>query len=143
LTPAGEAELESIGRGLAATGSGVRLVVTSPARRCRQSAEILAAALGLPPERLRPLDELAGGVPAARLRQQLRGLADEAPLLAVGHEPQLVELAAALLGGPAVLHFACGACASFELQRGGPKAAARLEWLLTPSQLVRLAGPEA
>jgi len=58
LTPLGERQSSRVGEMLA--GKGVKLVVTSPAGRARESAEKIAAALGAAPvrveRRLRPLD---------------------------------------------------------------------------------------
>jgi len=58
LTPLGERQSSRVGDILA--GKGVKLVVTSPAGRARESAEKIAAALGAAPARvdarLRPLD---------------------------------------------------------------------------------------
>lgn len=58
LTPLGERQSSKVGQILAS--KGVKLVVTSPAGRARESAEKIAAALGTAPvrveTRLRPLD---------------------------------------------------------------------------------------
>ena len=58
LTPLGEAQARKVGEILA--GHGVKLVLTSPAGRARESAEKIAAALGAAPPRvearLRPLE---------------------------------------------------------------------------------------
>jgi probable phosphoglycerate mutase len=58
LTPLGEAQARKVGEILA--GQGVKLVLTSPAGRARESAEKIAAAVGAAPvrveTRLRPLD---------------------------------------------------------------------------------------
>jgi broad specificity phosphatase PhoE len=58
LTPLGERQASRVGEILA--GKGVKLVVTSPAGRARESAEKIAAGLGVAPvrvdARLRPLD---------------------------------------------------------------------------------------
>jgi broad specificity phosphatase PhoE len=50
LTPLGEAQARKVGEILA--GHGVKLVVTSPAGRARESAEKIAAALGAAPPRV-------------------------------------------------------------------------------------------
>jgi probable phosphoglycerate mutase len=56
LTPLGEAQARKVGEILA--GQGVKLVLTSPAGRAKESAEKIAAALGAAPirARLRPLE---------------------------------------------------------------------------------------
>jgi ribonuclease H / adenosylcobalamin/alpha-ribazole phosphatase len=58
LTPLGEAQVRKAGEVLA--GRGVKLVLSSPAGRARESAEKIAAAIGAAPvrveSRLRPLD---------------------------------------------------------------------------------------
>jgi probable phosphoglycerate mutase len=63
LTTLGEAQARKVGAVLA--GRSVRLVLTSPARRARESAEKIAAAIGAPPvrveARIRPLERGTDG----------------------------------------------------------------------------------
>lgn len=113
-------------------------MLTSPARRAEQTADIVAAHLGLERE-IAPW--LACGMRPAEAVRRLREHADEAAVLLVGHEPDLGSLAAFLLGLPAGDRIAIrkasltGMTVS-ALQEGG----ARLEFLVPCRWMER--GPE-
>lgn len=103
LTSDGARRARDVGRALAALEPGISRIVTSPYRRARQTAEAVAAALGLEsaltesralepdrdPEDI--LHEVAGG-----------SAAGEGDVLVVGHQPHLGELLGLLVGGPGV-----------------------------------------
>jgi phosphohistidine phosphatase SixA len=136
LTPAGAAQLGDAARGLARLDLGIRRIVSSPARRCRESAAIVAHALGV--ETVQALPDLALGAPVDAAVDQL--LRPGVPTLAVGHAPDLGLIAAELLGGPAALHFDVGGAAGLEVEPNGRRAA--LVWLLPGSVLVALGVPQ-
>jgi phosphohistidine phosphatase len=134
LTSRGESRMRRAAAGLARLERGIERVYTSPATRCVESARLLAAALGLRGEPAR-LDALApGGAPVEALRPLARDHGNAAVAL-VGHEPELAEFAASLLGAAAgTLSFKkAGACA-LELVEDG-RLAARLRWWLRPAAL--------
>ena len=137
LTPEGEAEVEDAAHGLARLEVRPKIVLTSPARRCRATAEIVARELGVQDGALRVVDALAAGTPPARLLQQLATIGAVDGLLLVGHEPDLMALASILVAGaaPVSLRFQCGGCACFEIDGLPPAGPAVLHWLLTPAQL--------
>jgi phosphohistidine phosphatase len=141
LTSGGAETLERVGRGLARVGVAPAWVLASPALRCRQSAEILAAALGVPAAHQRVAAELAVGEPVERLWDPLAAHADAAALLVVGHEPQLAAAARVLLGGRAAVRFEPGGGACFAWRASARRDGAALEWWMTPSQLAGLAAP--
>jgi phosphohistidine phosphatase len=115
LTPAGRAEAEAAGRRLAALDSRPQLLLTSPARRARGTADIIARRLGLGAA---PMQEdatlYAGAVPALRAAI---GRTDAAIgcLLLVGHNPGLSELATALDADGAGVALATGAFVRLDL----------------------------
>jgi len=132
LTPTGEAMMRAGARPLARLDLGIARIVTSPARRCRDSAALVGAALG--DARIEVAAELAlGASPAAALDRLLD--ADTATL-AVGHAPDLGAIASELLGGEATLWFDCGAAAGLEVEPDGRRAA--LAWLLPAAVLAAL-----
>jgi len=115
-------------------------IATSPLRRARETAEILAAACVEAPRRS-SLDVLRpGGSPLDVLRE-LRAVEGAGTLAVIGHEPDLSLLASYLLSGSEhpFLRFKKGGAALLDLPRGLRGAGASLEWLLTPSQLRALA----
>lgn len=109
-------------------------LLTSPLRRAHQTAE-LAVAAGLAPG-LRVAEALAPGGDALPLLQQAAGVGR---LALVGHEPDLGDLAARLIGAPAgalVLRKAGVALLQREVAEPSPHARWRLRLLLGPAQLL-------
>ena len=117
-------------------------ILSSPYRRAAQTAEIVAAKLGLR-KRLKYCDELAcGGDPKALIRYVNRIRPGPENVLLVGHEPDLSQLISWLISGDTDVAIAMkkGGLAKLEIEaelRYG--RCATLAWLLTPKQLVLLA----
>jgi phosphohistidine phosphatase len=136
LTPRGEKRFRSAARGLARVLPRPDAVLTSPWKRARQTATILAQAFG----GVTPKDcpALAGGDFGA-LARALDGHRRAACVALVGHEPWLSELLARLLGGAAAeaLEFRKGGVALVDvpgrLEKGG-----RLVAYLPPRLMRRL-----
>jgi phosphohistidine phosphatase len=140
LTPDGVARFRQSVGGLRAMEVEIDVILTSPLVRAHETAELLAAGLpGKPP--IETLEALApGGRPAAvveaigrhaRRRQRRVAL--------VGHEPDLGDLGARLLGARGTLEFRKGAVALIELQGSTPAGPGTLRWLLPPRVLRKLA----
>lgn len=126
---------------LVAGGLTAQRLVSSPLTRARQTAE-LAVRAGLAPA-LEFSEALApGGQPRWLLARWLDGLTPVGPerprLLLVGHEPDLGDLAAALLGAPpGSITLRKAGLASLRLAEHDPAAAgASLRLLLTPRLLL-------
>ena len=134
LTDEGRARVERAAQGLRALGVEASLVLTSPLVRCRQTAEIVADALGLVPvedPRLRPgmeLDDLA---------EALMRHPDADPVLVCGHNPDLPLAVAELTGGGSV-EFRKGTLAVLDVDAVAPRGA-RLRALYPPSALRAIA----
>jgi phosphohistidine phosphatase len=92
LTPEGRAKTREAMRGLRKLKLGITVIWTSPLPRARETAEILGRELGLTPKLT---DALKPGAPPLRFLKTLKG---GCPAL-VGHEPDLGEAVAALVGG--------------------------------------------
>ncbi len=73
----------------------VEAVLHSPLVRARETAELIAAPLGIAPE---PHDRLAPGATAAGVRAAVTGRGQA--VVVVGHLPDCAEIAAELTGGP-------------------------------------------
>ncbi len=133
LTPAGEKRFKKAARGLRCVAPRPDAVLSSPLPRAWRTAEIAAAAFGrLTPEKT---PALAGGS-LADLARAIAPYGDEATIALVGHEPQLSEVLAELLGSRDAerLSFRKGGAALVEvpaaLAEGGT-----LVWFLTPRLL--------
>jgi len=141
LTPDGEAQIVTAGRGLKRMGLRFDVIVCSTKKRARQTARIVAEQLGFGPEKILQTDLLkpmAAPEESIRFLKQYEG--DKAVLVA-GHLPSLAEIASALL--------TAGSKATVQFERGGigridvdslPTHQGRLRWYLTPEHLKLIAG---
>lgn len=138
LTAAGRRKMEAAAAGLHRVLPEAGRIASSPLIRARETAAILAHAYrsATPTE----TERLAPGFDPARLLDWLRGQgADAAPVILVGHEPDLGRWVGWCLGRetPAPVAFKKGAACRLEVAaRGG----GRIRWLLTPRQLRALGG---
>lgn len=128
--------------GLRAMNLQLDLVLTSPYVRARETAELLCAGLR-PRPKLMVVEALAPGrrpaeVVAAVTRHAAAGRG-ASRLALVGHEPDLGELAARLLGAKGHLEFKKGAACRIDVHRAMPDGPGTLRWFLTPRQLRGLA----
>lgn len=94
LTPGGRAQSRALGERLA--GERPSVVLSSPLLRARETAQAIARATGV---ELRPDERLAPGATVADLRAACAGAGET--VVAVGHQPDCGEIAAALSGRPA------------------------------------------
>jgi phosphohistidine phosphatase len=145
LTHKGAKRLRRAGRGLRRLEIPFDGILTSPVLRARQSAEIVAAALGLESH----LEEISGLAPESTVELLLFGLAryhDREHLLMVGHEPLLSQTIGSLLcsgrGQELEIALRKGSLCRIEIDELPPSSPAVLHWLLTPKQL-RLLGNRA
>ena len=140
LTREGRGEVRRAARGLARIEPKVESVLSSPALRAHQTAEIVREEL----EVRRALvlwPELSPGESAAAILARLAGRSAKGrPPVLVGHEPTLGELVGLSIGGEAIswvrLSKGGAACVTFA-QRVTPGGAV-LDWLLTRRQLMAL-----
>lgn len=134
LTADGAARMEVAARGVARLGLGIEVVVSSPLVRCRQTASIVAGALGLgvtEDDRLRP------GADLERVADLLLEHPDAGTVLLCGHQPDMSGLVAELTGG--MVAFRKGTLAVLEMDRPRPHGA-HLSALYPPASLRALAG---
>lgn len=136
LTAEGRTRMRGAAAGLRALGVGVDLVLTSPLERARETAAIVAEAMG--GVELRILDELAAGAAPTSVLQALRPHRGLAAIALVGHQPDLGYLASQLMTGRAdacPLPFKKGAIACFDVTTGAGALRGVPEWFMTSKQL--------
>lgn len=138
LTNRGAARLERTIRGLGALDVDIDLVLTSPLVRARQTAEILAAGLASRPA-VDVLASLAPGSSYAAFVDDLSRAARGKGLACVGHEPELGQFAARLVGARRPFEFRKGAVCRIDVDALPVSAPGRLRWFATPRMLRRLA----
>jgi phosphohistidine phosphatase len=137
LTPDGIARLRRSARGLNAIGVSFDQIVTSPLVRTRQTADVLAEELkGKPP--IVTADALAPAGSSAAVMQELAKHVRLARVALVGHEPNLGELAAQLIGARTPIEFKKGGMCRIDFDMLPPKGGGMLRWFLTPKMLRKL-----
>jgi phosphohistidine phosphatase len=139
LLPEGREKMHEIAEGLERMGFEADWVVTSSLVRAAETAGIVAKALASAPpvdvcEALQP-----GGSPEALITFLARQ-PSRRKVLAVGHEPDLSELAARLIGAGSHAHlgFKKGGCCLLSFAEFPPKGPGQLVWWLTPRLLRKL-----
>jgi phosphohistidine phosphatase len=132
LTPAGIREMRDVALGMRALDLRLDAILTSPLARARDTARIVAEALGMQSGE----EAWIVGARVADLAEGLAGMPPGARVLLVGHEPDFSVMVGDLVGGGAVRMRKAGlACVEVaSLAPGGGE----LQWLLTPAQLRRL-----
>lgn len=138
LTPEGAARWRRAVAGLRALGVAIDVVLASPFTRAQETAAILAAGLR-PKPRLVTVDALASGRKPAEALTAIAQYAVDARgasrIALVGHEPDLGELAARLLGAKGVVEFKKGGVCRIDVDRAMPGGPGVLRWLLPPRVL--------
>ena len=138
LTERGIARFREVVKGLTELDVAVDEVFTSPLIRAKQTADVLAAGItGKPSVKL--LDALAPGHTAAQVMSQLAKAAKRRRIALVGHEPDLGELSAHLLGAQRAVPFKKGGVCRIDVESLTSRRAGSLIWFATPKML-RLIG---
>lgn len=139
LTPAGVKKFTDSVPGLIEMGVVVDFVLTSPLVRARDTATLLAAGLKPKPA----LAEIQALAPGGRHQAVIEAIKTHAKqhrrLAIVGHEPDLGELAARLLGSRGIVQFKKGAVCAIDVDGATPGGPGTLRWMLTPRALRALA----
>jgi phosphohistidine phosphatase len=132
LTVEGREALGREAKRLRALDLALDVVVTSPLARARETAEIVAAELGLG-GRLVEDERLAPGFDVVRLEQVLSEYGPAGAVMVVGHEPDFSATVAELIGGGDIV-MKKGGLARVDVT--APVAGGgELVWLLTPPLL--------
>jgi phosphohistidine phosphatase len=138
LTPRGRERLERASRGIRSLGVTFDRILTSPYRRARETAEIVAAALGKP-EALRTEEALASGARWDEVKRVLTRMEIRVALLLVGHEPDLSMMTSEMIGAKGgAVDFGKGTLACVEFETFPPGGPGVLQSLLRLDQLETL-----
>lgn len=143
LTSKGIKRMRRAARGLRRLEIEFDGILTSPLLRARQTADIVAAALGME-SRLEEITELAPESSVEHLIIGLTRYQDRDHLLLVGHQPLLGQTLASLIDpspGPKLeFDLGKGSLCRVEIDRLPVDKPGVLHWLLTAKQLRLLAG---
>jgi phosphohistidine phosphatase len=132
LTAEGKKRFAAVVKAIAGREFCPELVVTSPLVRCRQTAELVAKGVKGTPK-LVQRDELQPGSNLdALIAWTASEAADRRQIAWVGHNPDVEEMTAVLIGAPAAhLRFAKGAVAALEFPGLPRRGEGELRWLVT------------
>lgn len=137
LTNRGINGLRREARALNALGVTFELIITSPLARARQTADVFAEALSGKPAVINS-DALApAGTPAAVIHEIVKHQ-KKVRIALVGHEPNIGELAARLIGARSPIEFKKGAMCRIDFEALPPKAIGQLRWFLPPRVLRKI-----
>ncbi|MCI4372932.1 MAG: histidine phosphatase family protein [Thermoplasmata archaeon] len=141
LTPKGAEQTRTAAKGLTRFLGGRVRLASSPAVRCRVTAEFLRTALD-PTPRLDFWEELAPGALSPPIFDRLEAAGRSGQeIVLVGHEPTLAEFVGLALTGEGTPFARLGkpSAACLDFHAAVRPGAARLRWLLTRKQLARVA----
>jgi phosphohistidine phosphatase len=124
-------------KALEALGVGIDHIITSPLTRTKQTADVLAETLKSRPS-VSTSDALAPAGTAASVVQELGRHMRKGRIALVGHEPNMGELAARLIGARVPLEFKKGAICRIDFEIFPPKGMGQLRWFVTPRMLRRI-----
>ena len=138
LTSGGISRLRKEARALDEMEIGFDHIITSPLVRTRQTADVFVETLKSKPS-LSQSDALApAGTPTA-VMQELTKYLRKGRIALVGHEPNMGELAARLIGARTPLEFKKGAICRIDFDVPPPKGHGQLRWFVTPRMLREIA----
>lgn len=132
LTPAGMEKMREEARGIASLDPGIALILSSPLLRALQTAEPVAKALGLA---VVPFEPLSAGAAPLSILKSLAPHSGKSGILLSGHQPDLGELAAHLLGAEGTVEFKKGALCCIEVDALPPRLKGTLRFHLPPAVL--------
>jgi phosphohistidine phosphatase len=139
LTEEGKEELEDVARALLRMKLRPDRIISSPLKRSRETASIVAKALK---ERgkMEMWDELKPEGSRQELYKRLSKLKQESVVLCIGHEPYLSQMVNEVMGHQGASKIVLRKCglARLSIKAFNPKVEGELRWLLTPRLLKRM-----
>jgi phosphohistidine phosphatase len=137
LTKRGISRFRACVTGLRELKAAVDEIFTSPLVRAKQTADLLAAGMDDKPP-VKMLDALAPGHTPQKVMTKLAKVATRRRVALVGHEPELGELAAHLIGASRAMPFKKGGICRVDIESLTPKPAGTLVWFVGPKVLRKL-----
>ncbi|MGD8777123.1 MAG: phosphohistidine phosphatase SixA [Syntrophobacterales bacterium] len=136
LSPEGEAQVSKAAQAIKRMGLGFEVIIASPKKRSKQTAAIVAEAVGFPVEDILETEKVKAMTPAEETINYLKQFADKKSVLIAGHLPSLAEVASFLLtsGSKATIQFERGGLGRIDVE-SIPTNEGKLRWYLTPQQL--------
>ncbi len=140
LSPEGEARIQASGEALKRMGVTFDAILSSPKKRSKQTAAIVAEKVGFSSDKIMETKKVKAMTPAEETVQALSEVSGAEQVLIAGHLPSVAEVASFLLteGSKAAIQFEMGGCCRIDAE-GLPTHSGSLRWYLTPAQLKLIA----
>ena len=134
LSPQGEKVVTGTAVALARLGLRPGLMITSPKTRARQTAGIVARALNYDVDQIMVSDQVKALSEPGDTLQFLAAQQERAPLMVVGHLPNLAKVAGGLLSssGNSIVAFERGGVCAIQVEEL-PRDQGQLLWYLPPA----------
>jgi len=141
LAPEGKTRIQASGKALKKLGVRFDANLSSPKKRSRQTAAIVAKEVGFPVEKIIETTKVKAMTPPEETLRALSELSGVSSVLVAGHLPSVAEVASFLLtqGSKATVAFEMGGCCRIDVDTL-PTHEGRLRWYLLPEQLKVIAG---
>ena len=141
LTSEGRDRMREAMKGLRKLEVELDLMLTSPLVRAVETAEIVAAALGLGKKEIEQTANLAPGASIDELFAEIKRRTGAESIALIGHQPDLGELISTIVHGNEglAIQLKKGSVCLINVTETVPTLRGELMWLLTPKQLRLLA----
>jgi len=137
LTNRGIAVMRKQAKALNQLGITFDLIITSPLTRTKQTADLIAETLEGKPG-VTASDALAPAGTTAAVISEIVKHAKRGRIALVGHEPNIGELTARLIGARSPIEFKKGGMCRIDFDALPPKAIGELRWFLPPRFLRKI-----
>ena len=139
LTAKGKEDLEDVARALSRMKLGPDHIISSPLKRTRETASIVAKALK-ERDKVEIWDELKPEGSKQELYKRLSKLKPESTVLCIGHEPYLSQVINDVMGHQGASNIVLKKCglARISIKSFTPRPEGELRWLLTPRLLKQI-----
>ena len=142
LSPEGRSRMREVAKGLLKLGVEFDLILTSPLARAQQTAELIAASMGLGKKDIKQTENLSPGAPSDLLFAEIKSNSGAESVALVGHQPDLGSLVSKIIkseGGVFSIQLKKGGICCVNITETVPTIRGEIMWLLTPRQLRLLA----
>jgi phosphohistidine phosphatase len=139
LSKEGERQIGLSAKAISRLGIVFDLIISSPKKRARQTAEIVAKELNYPIDKMEVSSHFEPLSPPADAISYLNSFMDKGRIFIAGHLPSLAEIASELMSeGHIFIQFQMGCVCCVDVEEL-PTHKGRLIWHLTPEQLTLIA----
>ena len=140
LSPDGKESIHASGKALKKMGIFFDVILSSPKKRSKQTASIVAEEVGFPPDKIIQTEKVKALTPPEETLAIVAEYSGNRKILIAGHLPSVAEVASLLLteGSKVTIEFERGGCCRIDVEDLSTHAG-HLKWHLTPEQLALLA----